>query len=125
MPSLPELSTANLRNAGDAIETLIEFRDYLPPGGMMLMQAGQFRDQIRALLALPAAPRVSRGPERKTLDTLEDAELERLFGAVFLLVGGLTGYMDNPELPRHLTNVFRAIIFEREARVIAEEVKAS
>ena len=56
MPSLPELSTANLRNAGDAIETLIEFRDYLPPGGMMLMQAGQFRDQIRALLALPAGP---------------------------------------------------------------------
>lgn len=39
MPSLPELSTAGLRAAGDAIETVIDFREYLPPGGMLLKAA--------------------------------------------------------------------------------------
>lgn len=37
MPSLTELSKAELRDAGDAIETLIEFRDYLPGSDGVLL----------------------------------------------------------------------------------------
>jgi hypothetical protein len=40
MPSLTELSTENLRDAGVAVETVIEFRDYLPPGGALRTRGG-------------------------------------------------------------------------------------
>jgi hypothetical protein len=63
---LTELPKADLRAAGDAIETLIEFRAYLPPAGPLVMLAGKFRDDIRDALGyrhqsvLTAARRLSR-----------------------------------------------------------------
>jgi hypothetical protein len=125
MPAITELSTAELRDAGDAVETLIAFRDYLPPGGMLLMLAGKWRDDIRELLGMPPLERVSRGAERESLKALADAELDRLAGAVILLTDAFTRYMDDPELPRHLTDLLAVIVFERRARVGAEEAKVS
>ena len=125
MPSLTELSTAGLRDAGDAVETVIEFRDYLPPGGMLLMLAGRWRDDIRELLKVPPLERVSRSPERKKFDDLKAAELDRLFEAVLMLNGRFTGYMDDPELVRRLADVLAQVGSARVARVILEEAKAS
>jgi hypothetical protein len=125
MPSLSELSKAKLRDAGDAIETVIEFRDYLPPGGMLLMLAGRWRDDIRELLDMPPLERVSRGKHRKPLGSLEPEDLERLAQAVILLVGSLTGYMDDPELSSRLTDLLGTLAFEQRARVVTEGAKAS
>jgi hypothetical protein len=125
MPGTTELSTADLRTAGDAIETVIEFRDYLPPGGMLLMLAGRWRDEIRELLAMPTLDRVSRGPDHKRLSTMDDADLYRLAEAVILLVGAFTGSMDDPELPRQLKDLLGSIVFARSARAGVEEAKAS
>ena len=105
MPSLTELSTAELRDAGDAAETLIEFAEYLPPGGMLLMLAGKFRDDIRELLRMPPLARVSRGLGRKTVDGLENAELGRLTKAVNTLLGHFEPHLQDPEMVRLLGTV--------------------
>ena len=97
MPSLTELSTAQLRDAGDAVETLIDFRGYLLPGGMLLMLAGKFRDDIRELLGMPPLERVSRGQERKKYDSMKDAEVDRLGKAVAILNSVFAPYMDDAD----------------------------
>lgn len=125
MPSLTELPTDNLRIAGDAIETVIEFRDYLPPGGMLVMLAGRWRDDIRELLSVPPLDRVSCGPDRKKLSAMEDADLYRLAEAVILLVGAFTGSMDDPELPRQLNDLLSTIVLARNARAGVEDARAS
>ena len=84
MPSLTELSIDDLRHGEDAVETLIEFRDYLPPGDALLALALTFRDDIRELLGMPVLPRVSRSPGRKPIDGLEDADLGRLNRALVI-----------------------------------------
>jgi len=124
MPSLTALSLDELRCAGDAAETLIEFRDYLPTDGMLLMLAGRWRDDIRELLGVPPSERVSRGPERKKPEDMQDADLERLFASVILLVDGLKGYMDDPELPRHLSDLLEQVGAARDARIHAEQAMA-
>lgn len=125
MPSLTELSTAGLRDAGDAVETVIEFRDYLPPGGMLLMLAGKFRDDIRELLGMPALGRVSRGQERTKYDSMKDAEVDRLGKAVAILNSVFAPYMDDPELVRLIRNVLAEVAFEKAGRRVLEEAKAS
>jgi hypothetical protein len=125
MPSLTELSTAELREAGDAAETLIEFAEYLPPGGMLLMLAGKFRDEIRELLRMPPLARVSRGLGRKALDGLENAELYRLTKAVNTLLGHFEPYLQDPEMVRLLATVLDGIGIEFVAQPLAERAEAS
>ena len=103
---LTELSRDDLRVVLAAVETLIEFRDYLPPGGMLLMLAGRFRDDIRELLGMATLGRVSRGPERKMLSAMDDADLARLSRAVVVLHPEYEDYIDDPEMVRLLAAVF-------------------
>ena len=125
MSSLTELSTAGLRDAGDAVETVIEFRDYLPADGMLLMLAGRWRDDIRELLGMPPLGPVKRGPKIKAIEGITDSDLDRLFEAALMLNGRFTGYMDDPELVRRLSDVLAQVGSARVARVIPEEAKAS
>jgi hypothetical protein len=106
MASLTDLSLGELRQMGDAVETLIEFRDYLPRGGMLLMLAGKFRDHIRELLGMPSLGRLSRGPERKALTGLADADLVRLSKALVVLCPECASYVDDPEMNRLLAEAF-------------------
>ena len=124
MPALSDLPLDHLRVAGDAIETVIEFRAYLPTDGMLIMLSGKFRDDIREELGVPPNP-ASGGPERKRLEDLEDANLERLFGALVILDGRFTGYMDDPELPKCLADVLARAGYARAARIVAAEARAS
>ena len=124
MRSLTELPTAELRDAGDATETLIEFRDYLPHGGMLLMLAGRFRDDIRELLGMPSLGRVTRSQERKKYDSMKDADLDRLGKAAAILNSRFAGYMDDPELARLIGNVLAEVAFENAGRLVHEEAKA-
>jgi hypothetical protein len=125
MPAITQLSTDKLRIAGDSIETVIEFRDYLPQGGMLLMLAGRWRDDIRELLALPTLGRATHGPERKKLSTLDESDLYRLAEAVIVLVGEFKSSMDDPELHAQLTDFLGAIVIERNTRAGAEEARVS
>jgi hypothetical protein len=125
MPSLTELSTEDLRDAGVAVETVIEFRDYLPPDRALLERAGKLRDDIRELLALPEAPRVSRSPERRMLRDMADADLDRLVKAVHTLLSRFEDYVEDAGMSRHLATVLSALGFELVARTMAEEAKAS
>jgi hypothetical protein len=124
MASLTELSIDDLRHAGDAVETLIEFRDYLPPCDTLLTLAMSFRDDIRELLAMPSLDRVARGPERKPLDGLEDADLGRLSRALVILSPEFADYLTSPEMISHLAAVFSEVCVV-VARRMTEGAKAS
>lgn len=98
MRSITELPIADLREAGDAAETLIELRAYLPPEELLVMLAGRFRDEIREALEMRRLKPACRGPEGKPLDELTSSEFERLVRAVDVLVNHFTPFMDDPEL---------------------------
>jgi hypothetical protein len=125
MPTLSDLPLDYLRAAGDAIETVLDFRAYLSTDGTLIMLAAKFRDDIRELLGLPSLPRVSRATEGTKLDSMEDAELECLFEAVLILNGRFTRHMDDPELPKCLADVLGRIGFQRASRIVAAEAQAS
>lgn len=121
MRTIADLSKDNLRVAGDAIETMIEFRAYLPTDGMLVILSGKFRDDIREELGVPPLTPAGLGPERKRLDDLEDADLDRLFEAVLVLNGRFTGHMDDPELPKCLADVLARVGHARTARISTAE----
>ena len=98
MGDLSELPITDLRTAGDAIETLIEFRAYLPPEEVKATVCGRFRDDIRELLGLPIPERAERGYEERFLPELDDEGFNHLLHAVGTLVGRFTPFMDDPEL---------------------------
>lgn len=111
--------------AGDAIETLIEFRAYLPPEEVQATVCGRFRDDIRELLGLPVPERAVRGDEEKLLPELDDEGFNRLLHAVGTLVGRFTPFMDDPELVIAL-NAFHILLrveATRRSRLKAAELK--
>ena len=127
MRYLTDLPIADLRTAGDAIETLIDFRAYTPPGhGFLITLAGKFRDDIRDVLEMPLLEHAYRGHEVKSLDDLAAEELDHLDKAVDVLVGRFTPFMDDPELVIQLGALhehLRAETARREA-VLREEATA-
>jgi hypothetical protein len=125
MPPLTELSLQDLRDAGAAIETLIEFRDYLPPGEQLLTLARRKRTDIRELLGMPPAPHSGRGHERKPLAELKDADLIRLGDAAAALYCRFADYMDDPDSVRHLRRVLGEATVESSARVADPKARAS
>lgn len=109
MGDLSELPITDLRTAGDAIETLIEFRAYLPQEEVKARVCGRFRDDIRELLGLPVPERAERGDEEKFLPELDGAGFDRLLHSVGILVGQFTPFMDDPELVI-LLNAFHILL---------------
>jgi hypothetical protein len=109
MCSLTELDADALRVARDSAETLMSFKAYFPPGGLLLMVLGRFRDDIADALGdgidaedkPRALPR--RGREHLSLDQLTSVELGTVSGAVMILLQDrFRSVMDDPELPRQL-----------------------
>ncbi len=126
MRTLAELSTDQLRVAGDAIEAVIDHRAYLPADGMLVMLAGRFRDDIREALEVKHLGRADRGTERKPLEELGYEELTRLAAAVSSLVGRFRPFMDDPELVRLLDDLHsRLALFSFERANTAREARAS
>ena len=125
MQSITELPTPDLRNAGDAIETLIELRTYLPPDGMLVMLAGRLRDDIRDMLGMKPLERVDRGSEVKPLGDLPGTDLDRLDKAVGVLLWRYTRFMDDPELLALLTALQPQLPAESSRRAQLEAAKAS
>lgn len=125
MTQITELPTADLRDAGDAIETLIDLRAYLPPGGMLIMLAGKLRDDIRDMLEVRPLEPAERGSEVKPLGDLEDTDLDRLDKAVVVLLGRFTRFMDDPEMQPLLTALQARLAVELFARAQAKAAESS
>jgi hypothetical protein len=99
MRSLTELPADVLQVARDAADVLIRFREYLPPGGMLVMLAGRLRDDVREALEMEPLPRAYRGRERRSLDELTSVELDTVAGAAsILLQARFMDCMDDPAL---------------------------
>ena len=122
MRSLTELPADELKIAHDAAETLIDAREYLPTG-VLVMLLGRFRDDIREELEMEAIDQARRGHIVKSLDELTTVELGALRGAVMVLVQGrFTSCMDDPELPQGLAGFYEALEGQRRER---DEIRAS
>jgi hypothetical protein len=103
MRSSSELTTDELQVAIDVAETLMTFKAYLPPGGLLLMLLSKFRDDTGDMLDTERGPLPRRGRERRSLDELTSVELDTVAGATgILLQDRFTSVMDDPELPRLL-----------------------
>jgi hypothetical protein len=107
MRSLTELHPDALQVAHDAAEALICKKAFLPPGGLLLMLLGRFRDDIREVLgngtALEDEGLPRRGREHCSLDELTSVELDTVHGAVMILLQDrFTAAMDDPALPKLL-----------------------
>jgi hypothetical protein len=107
MRSLTELPKDALNVARESAETLMTFKAYLPPGGLLLMLLGRFRDDIREVLGDEAGAETGglprRGREHRSLDELTSVELDTVSGAVMILLQDrFTRVMDDPALPKLL-----------------------
>jgi hypothetical protein len=123
MRSLTELPVDALQVAHDAAETVLRFRAYLPPGGLLVMLAGKFRDDIRDAREMEPLPRAYRGRDRLTLDELTSIELDTLAGAVgILLQRRFTDAMDDPELSAQLLGLSDALDEQKAERA---QIRAS
>lgn len=126
MRQLTDLPIADLRVAGDAAETLIDFRAHLPPEGMLVMLAGKFRDDIRDALGMKRLEPAYRGTEVRPLGGLTGAALDRLAKAAGILLGRFTPFIDDPELITLLSGLHEMLCVQTAQRAqLREEVSAS
>ena len=128
MQSLTELDSDTLKLARQSVDTLMKFKPYLPPGGLLLMLLGKFRDDVLGTLELERDPLPKRGSERHPLDELTSVELDSVFGAVGILLGRFTAYMSDPALPDVLGQFHEALNEQKAERVrelAALDAKAS
>jgi hypothetical protein len=128
MQSLAQLDSDALKLARQSADTLMKFKAYLPPGGFLVMLLGKFRDDVLEMLEVERDQLPKRGAERHPLDELTSVELDSVFGAVGILVGRFTAYMDDPALP-DLLGQFRDALNEQKAErareLAALDAKAS
>jgi hypothetical protein len=103
MRSLTDLDTDALKVALEASDTLMQHKQFLPRGGLLLMLLSRFRDDTRESLGMGAERYPGRGKVFRSLDQLTTVELDTLAGAVgTLFQDRFTAVMDDPELPKLL-----------------------
>jgi hypothetical protein len=114
MRSLSEMPPDALQMAHDRAGTLLRFREYTPPGGLLVMLTGKFRDDIRDELGMEHDPPAHRGCELRSLDELTSVELDTVDGAVGILLNHFAPFMDDPALPR-LLGQFRGSLSQQKS----------
>jgi len=103
MRSLKDLDTDALKVGLEAADALMEHKQFLPRGGLLLMLLSRFRDDTREVLGMATERYPGRGQVFRSLDQLTSAELGTVAGAVdTLLQPRFTAVMDDPELSKLL-----------------------
>src|ERR1700732_3028196 len=103
MRSLEDLPEHALKVALEASDSLMQHKQFLPRGGLLLMLVSRFRDDTREALGMEAERYPGRGQVFRSLDELTTVELGTLAGAVdTLLEERFTLVMDDPELSKQL-----------------------
>jgi hypothetical protein len=87
MHSLTDLDSDLRKLDRDSADTLLGYKAYLPPGGLLVMLLGSFRDDAFDALELERDALLRRGTERRSLDELTSVELDTIFGAAGILLG--------------------------------------
>ena len=88
------------KTALDAAEALMHHKQFLPRGGLLLMLVSRFRDDTREALEMEPERYPGRGSVFTSLDDLTSTELDKIAGAVaILLQPRFTSLMDDPALP--------------------------
>lgn len=115
MRSLEDLDTDTLKVALNAADTLMEHKAYMPPGGLLVMLLGRFRDDVREALGMETEDIPRRGKKHRSLDEMTSAELDAVWGAVMILLQDrFTGHMDDPDLPK-LLRAFQGELADQKA----------
>ncbi|MGH3253143.1 MAG: hypothetical protein ACRDOI_43970 [Trebonia sp.] len=123
MRSLNDLDADALKVALHACDALMKHKAYLPPGGLLLMLLGKFRDHIRDTLSMEPEDIPRRGTQRRPLDKLTSFELDTMSGAAgILLQDRFTRVMDDPVLPRLLRELHSSLTRHKTER---KQVQAS
>jgi hypothetical protein len=117
MRSFTELPADALQVARDAADTVVRFRAYLPPGGLLVMLAGRLCDDVREALEMEPVEPAYRGRERRSLDELTSVELDTIAGAVDILLNRFVPYMDDPALAPLLRELRGALDEQKAERV--------
>jgi hypothetical protein len=117
MRTATELSIDALQVARDSAETLVKFKAYLPPGGLLLMLTSKFQDDICDALGNGRGDLPRRGRERRPLDELTSVELDTVAGAVsILLQERFTAVMGDPALPKLLGEFYDSLNEQKAER---------
>lgn len=123
MPSPTQLPADELKVARDAADALIEHKQFMPRGGLLLMLVSRFRDDVREALGMEPERYPGRGSVFSSLDELTSIELDTVAGAVgILLQQRFTNVMDDPELPKLLGRYQNELDAQNAERA---EIKAS
>jgi len=100
---LERLPEDALKAALDASDALMQHKQSMPRGGLLVMLISRFRDDTREALEMEPERYPGRGKVFRSLDDMTSTELGRIAGAVAtLLEERFTNVMDDPELPRQL-----------------------
>jgi len=103
MRSPKDLDTDALKVALEAADALMRHKQFMPRGGLLLMLVSRFRDDTRDALAMEPERYPGRGHVFRSLDDLTSTELNKIAGAVtILLQERFTNVMDDPELSKLL-----------------------
>jgi hypothetical protein len=123
MRSLKDLDTDALKVALDASDALMQRKQFLPRGGLLLMLVSRFRDDTREALGMEAERYPGRGREHRSLDELTSVELGTVSGAVMILLQDrFTRVMDDPALPKLLDEFQDKLTDQRTERA---QIRAS
>ena len=119
MRETSHLDSGDIKTAMEAADTLLSFRDFMPPHGLLVMILGKFRDDLRDVLGLEELRRAVRGNQRRALADLRPVELTTLAGALAVLrQPRFTNIMDDPDLPMLLAG-FAEDVSDHQARLAA------
>jgi hypothetical protein len=100
---LERLPEDALKVALDATEALMQHKQFMPRGGLLVMLVSRFRDDTREALKMGPERYPGRGSVFRSPDDLTSTELDKVAGAVaVLLEERFTNVMDDPELAKQL-----------------------
>ena len=127
MRSPAHLDPDALQVALKAAETLLTFRDFTPPAGLLVVVLGRFRDDLRDALEMEALEPARRGHHLRLLDELSPIELSTMAGAVMILrQPRFTRIMDDPALIDKLEELESELnTYKRTLALLRTEAQAS
>src|ERR1700730_623738 len=117
MRSLEDLPEHALKVALEASDSLMQHKQFMPRGGLLLMLISRFRDDTREALRMEAERFPGRGKVFRSLDELTSVELDTVSGAVMILLQErFTVVMGDPELAKLLRDLRKALDDQRSER---------
>ena len=100
---LERLPEDALKAALDASDTLMQHKQFMPRGGLLVMLVSRFREDTRKALHMEPERYPGRGSVFSSVNDLTSSELDKVAGAVAtLLEERFTNVMDDPELAKQL-----------------------